>query len=44
MILSQISKWNSKLHDEIKPCKKANELPKSDEHSDKFINQFKVRF
>ena len=30
---------NSKLSDEIKPCKQANEIPKSDKHSDKLINQ-----
>ena len=30
---------NSKLLNEIKPRKQANELPKSDEHSDKLINQ-----
>ena len=30
---------NSKLSGEIKPRKQANELPKSDKHSDKLINQ-----
>ena len=39
MILSKISKLNSKLPDEIKPQKQANELPKSDKHSDNLINQ-----
>ena len=39
MILSEISKLNSKLSEKIKPRKQANELPKSDEHSDKLINQ-----
>ena len=39
MILSEISKLNSKLSEKIKPRKQGNELPKSDEHSDKFINQ-----
>ena len=34
MTLSQISKLNSKLHDEIKSRKQVNEFPKSDEHSD----------
>ena len=33
MILSEIWKLNSKLPDETKPCKRANELPQSDEHS-----------
>ena len=39
MILSEMSKLNSKLFEKIKPRKQANELPKSDEHSDKLINQ-----
>ena len=39
MILSEMSKLNSKLSEKRKPCKQANELPKSDEHSDKLINQ-----
>ena len=34
MTLSEISKLNSKLHDEIKTRKQASEFPKSDEHSD----------
>ena len=37
MILSKISKLNSKLSKKIKPRKQANEVPKSDEHSDKLI-------
>ena len=37
MILSKISKLNSKLSKKIKPRKHANEVPKSDEHSDKLI-------
>ena len=37
MILSKISKLNSKLSKKITPRKQANELPKSDEHSDKLI-------
>ena len=40
MILSQISKLNSKLFQKIKPRNQANEFSKSDEHSDKLINQF----
>ena len=39
MILSKISKLNYKLSEKIKPCKQANELPKSDEYSHKPINQ-----
>ena len=39
MVLSEMSKLNSKLSEKIKPRKQANELPKSDEHSDKLINQ-----
>ena len=39
MILSEKSKLNSKLSNEIKPRKQANELPKLDEHSDKLISQ-----
>ena len=39
MILNEMSKLNSKLFEKIKPRKQANELPKSDEHSDKLINQ-----
>ena len=39
MILSKISKLNSNLPNEIKSCKQANELPKSDKHPDKLINQ-----
>ena len=39
MILSEISKLNSKLSEKIKPRKQGNELPKSDEHSVKLINQ-----
>ena len=39
MILSEISKLNSKLSEKIKPWKEANEPPKSDKHSDKLINQ-----
>ena len=39
MILNETSKLNSKLSNEIKPRKQANELPKSDEHSDKLISQ-----
>ena len=39
MILSKISKLNSKLSKKIKPRKQANEVPKSDEHSNKLINQ-----
>ena len=40
MILSEISKFNSKLSQMIKPRNQANEFSKSDEHSDKLINQF----
>ena len=39
MILNEISKLNSKLSKKIKPRKQANEVPKSDEHSNKLINQ-----
>ena len=39
MILSEISKLNSKILEKIKPRKQAYELPKSDEHSDKLISQ-----
>ena len=39
MILSKISKLNSKLSKNIKPHKQAHEFPKSGEHSDKLINQ-----
>ena len=39
MILSEISKLNSKLSEKIKPRKQTNGLPKSGEHSDKLINQ-----
>ena len=39
MILSQISKLNSKFSDEVEPREEANELPKSEKHSDKFISQ-----
>ena len=39
MILSEISKLNSKLSEKIKPRKQGNELPKSDELSVKLINQ-----
>ena len=39
MILSEISKLNSKLPHEMKHRKLANELPKPDKHSDKLINQ-----
>ena len=40
MILSKISKFNSKLSEKIRPRNQANEFSKSDEHSDKLINQF----
>ena len=40
MILSEISKFNSKLSEKIRPRNQANEFSKSDEHSDKLINQF----
>ena len=39
MILSEILKLNSKFSEKIKLRKRANELPNSDEHSDKLINQ-----
>ena len=39
VILREISKLNSKLSEKMKPRKQANELPKSDKYSDKFINQ-----
>ena len=39
MILNEKSKLNSKLSKKIKPRKQANEVPKSDEHSNKLINQ-----
>ena len=39
MILSEISKLNSKFPDEMKPRKHANGLPKSSENSDKRNNQ-----
>ena len=39
MILREISKLNSKLSEKMKSRKQANELPKSDKYSDKFINQ-----
>ena len=38
-ILSEISKLNSKLSEKIKPPKQANDLPQSDKHSDKLIDQ-----
>ena len=43
MILSEISKLNSKLSEKIKPRKQGNELPKSDELSVKLINQLNHR-
>ena len=39
MILNEISKLNSKLPKKIKSRKQANEVPKSDEHFNKPINQ-----
>ena len=39
MKLSEISKFNPKLFDEINSHKQANELPKSEEHFNKLINQ-----
>ena len=39
MMLSEIQKLNSKLSEKIKPRKLVNKLLKSDELSDKLINQ-----